>query len=51
MRVILAEVEIHHKEYKYFLKNYDGHRRFTWSLTSGSVGLVEVHASWPGHPR
>ena len=30
---------------------YDGHWRFTWSLTSGPVGLVEVHASWPGHPR
>jgi hypothetical protein len=31
--------------------SYDGHRRLTWSLTSGPVGLVEVHASWPGHPR
>jgi hypothetical protein len=30
---------------------YDGHWRLTWSLTSGPVGLVEVHASWPGHPR
>ena len=31
--------------------SYDGHWRFTWSLTSGPVGLVEVRASWPGHPR
>jgi len=31
--------------------SYDGHWRLTWSLTSGSVGLVEVRASWPGHPR
>jgi hypothetical protein len=23
----------------------------TWSLTLGPVGLVEVRASWPGHPR
>jgi len=25
--------------------SYDGHWRLTWSLTSGPVGLVEVHAS------
>jgi hypothetical protein len=31
--------------------SYDGHWRLTWSLTSGPVGLVEVRASWPGHPR
>ena len=31
--------------------SYDGHWRFTLSLTSGPVGLVEVHASWPGHTR
>jgi hypothetical protein len=24
---------------------YDGHWRFTWSLISGPVGLVEMHAS------
>jgi len=30
--------------------SYDGHWRLTWSLTSGPVGLVEVRASWPGHP-
>jgi len=30
--------------------SYDGHWRLTWSLTSGPVGLVEVHASWPEHP-
>ena len=30
--------------------SYDGHWRLTWSLTSGLVGLVEVRASWPGHP-
>jgi hypothetical protein len=30
--------------------SYDSHWRLTWSLTSGPVGLVEVHASWPGHP-
>jgi hypothetical protein len=30
---------------------YDGHWRLTWSLTSGPEGLVEVRASWPGHPR
>jgi len=29
--------------------SYDGHWRLTWSLTSGPVGLVEVHASWPEH--
>jgi hypothetical protein len=29
--------------------SYDGHWRLTWSLTSGPVGLVEVHASWPRH--
>jgi len=29
--------------------SYDGHWRLTWSLTSGPVGLVEVHASWSGH--
>jgi hypothetical protein len=31
--------------------SYDGHWRLTWSLTSGPVELVEVRASWPGHPR
>jgi hypothetical protein len=31
--------------------SYDGHWRLTWSLTSGPVGLVEVRASWPEHPR
>ena len=31
--------------------SYDGHRRLIWSLTSGPVGLVEVRANWPGHPR
>ena len=31
--------------------SYDGYWRLTWSLTSGPVGLVEVRASWPGHPR
>ena len=31
--------------------SYDGHWRFTWSLTSGPMGLVEVRASWFGHPR
>jgi hypothetical protein len=31
--------------------SYDGHWRFTWSLTSGPVGLVEVRASWPEYPR
>jgi hypothetical protein len=30
---------------------YDGHWRLTWSLTSEPVGLVEVRASWPGHPH
>ena len=25
--------------------SYDGHWRLTWSLTSGTVGLVEVHAN------
>jgi hypothetical protein len=30
---------------------YDDHWRLTWSLTSGPVKLVEVHASWPEHPR
>ena len=27
--------------------SYDGYWRLTWSLTSGPVRLVEVHASWP----
>jgi len=31
--------------------SYDGHWRLTWSLILGLVRLVEVHASWPGHPR
>jgi hypothetical protein len=31
--------------------SYDGHWRFTWSLTSGPVGLIEVRASWSEHPR
>jgi len=31
--------------------SYDDHWRLTWSLTSGPVELVEVRASWPGHPR
>jgi hypothetical protein len=30
---------------------YDGHWRFIWSLTSEFMRLVEVHASWPEHPR
>ena len=30
---------------------YDDHRRLIWSLISGPVGLVEMRASWPGHPR
>jgi hypothetical protein len=29
--------------------SYDGHWRLTLSLTSRSVGLVEVRASWPGY--
>jgi hypothetical protein len=28
-----------------------GHWSLTWLLTSGPVGLVEVHVSWPGHQR
>jgi len=28
-----------------------GHWRLTWVLTSGLVGLIEVLASWFGHPR
>jgi len=28
-----------------------GYCRLTWSLTLRPVGLVEVHASWLGHPR
>ena len=31
--------------------SYDGHWRLTWLLTSGSVELVEVRASWPRHLR
>jgi hypothetical protein len=31
--------------------SYDSHCRLTWSLTSEPVRLVEVRASWPGHPR
>jgi hypothetical protein len=31
--------------------SYDDHWRLTWSLTSGPVELVEVRASWPGHPH
>jgi len=31
--------------------SYDSDWRLTWSLTSGPVGLVEVRASWPGHPH
>jgi hypothetical protein len=27
-----------------------GYWRFTWLLTSGPVGLVEMRASWPEHP-
>jgi hypothetical protein len=27
------------------------HWRLTWSLISGPVGLVKVHANWPGHPH
>jgi len=30
---------------------YDDHWKLTWTLTSGPVGLVEVRASWTGHPR
>jgi hypothetical protein len=30
--------------------SYDGYWRLTWSLTSGLVGLVEIHASWSEHP-
>ena len=30
---------------------YDGHWMFTWSLTLEPVGLVEMHASWHGHPH
>jgi hypothetical protein len=26
-----------------------GHYRLIWSLTSGPVGLVEIHANWPKH--
>jgi len=31
--------------------SYDSHWRLTWSLTSEPVGLVEMRAGWPGHPR
>jgi hypothetical protein len=30
--------------------SYNDHWRLTWSLTLGPVELVEVRASWPGHP-
>jgi hypothetical protein len=30
---------------------YDSHWRLTWSLTSGSVGLVKIRVSCPEHPR
>jgi hypothetical protein len=30
--------------------SYNGYWRLTWSLTSGPVGLVEMHGSWPEHP-
>ena len=31
--------------------SYDSHWRLIWSLTSTPIGLVEMRASWPGHPR
>ena len=31
--------------------SYDGHWKLTWSLTSGPLRLVEVHASYSGYPR
>jgi len=31
--------------------SYDGHWRLKWLLTSGPVELIEVRASYPGHPR
>ena len=31
--------------------SYDSHWRLTWSLTSGPVKLVKIHASWSEYPR
>jgi hypothetical protein len=31
--------------FEFYSCSYDGHWRFTWSLTSGPVGLVNVCAS------
>ena len=37
--------------FEFYGCSYDGCWRLTWLLTLGSVGLVEVHASWSGYPR
>jgi len=39
------------KEKKPSLVKSRKEKKLTWSLTSGPMRLVEVRASWPGHPR
>jgi len=31
-------------------KSFQDYWRLLWSLTSGSIGLVEVRVNWSGHP-
>jgi len=48
-----SKIELNHMMRRCYTthQSYDGHWRLTWLLTSGPVGLVEVRASWSGHPR
>jgi len=39
------------KDHQFESHKPQGHRKLTWSLTPVPVGLVEVCASWSGHPR
>jgi len=37
------------KSHQFESHKLQGHWSFIWLLTLGSVGLVEVHTSWPGY--
>jgi hypothetical protein len=43
-------LDLFFKDQQFEFYKPQGHWRLTWLLTSGPVGLVEVCASWPGHP-
>jgi hypothetical protein len=38
------------RDYKFEFQKFQGYWILTWSLTSGPVGLVEMHTNYPRYP-